>query len=83
MESKRRYRVRLRKVYRDCSTGDLTGALPVKSFETFAVTPAKAESNARFRFGHDGQQRAWKSVGWNEQMRVECLECEPIGGKEG
>ena len=73
-----KYLVRLRKVYRNEYTEEIVSASPVKAFETTAVSPEKAESNARFRFGTDGQQRRWKSVGWGEQMRVECVECRAI-----
>lgn len=77
MSDKRKYLVRLQKVYRN-DHGEITGSMPVKSFETSAATAKQAESNARFRFGYDGQQRRWKSVGWGEYMRVECLECRLI-----
>lgn len=78
MSDKRKYMVRLRKTYRNQFTGETTGSLPVKSFETSATTAKQAENNARYRFGEDGQQRNWKTVGWGEQMRVECLECKLI-----
>ena len=74
----KKYMVRLRKTYRNQFTGETTGALPVKSFETTASTAKQAENNARYRFGADGQQRNWKSVGWGEQMRVELIECKLI-----
>jgi len=77
MSDKRKYMVRLRKVYRN-DNGDITGSMPVKSFETSATTAKQAENNARYRFGEDGQQRNWKSVGWGEQMRVELIECRLI-----
>lgn len=77
MSDKRKYMVRLRKVYRN-DNGDITGSMPVKSFETSAATAKQTENNARYRFGADGQQRCWKSVGYGEQMRVECLECKLI-----
>lgn len=73
-----KYLVRLRKVYRNQYTGETTGSMPVKAFETTAPSPAKAENNARHRFGYDGHQRVWKSVGFGEQMRVECVECRAI-----
>ena len=73
-----KYIVRLRKVYRDQITGQYTGTLPVKVFETMAESSAKAENNARFRFGPEGQIRNWRSVGWGEQMRVELVECREI-----
>lgn len=73
-----KYIVRLRKTYRNQHTGETTGSMPVKSFETTAASPEKAENNARYRFGIDGQQRHWKSVGWGEQMRVELIECRAI-----
>lgn len=73
-----KYIVRLRKTYRNQFTGELTGSMPVKSFETTAESPAKAENNARYRFGPDGQRRHWHSVGWGEQMRVELIECRAI-----
>ena len=78
MSDNRKYMVRLRKTYRNQFTGETTGALPVKSFETTASTAKQAENNARYRFGADGQQRNWKSVGWGEQMRVELIECRLI-----
>ena len=74
----KKYVVRLRKVYRDQITGEYTGTLPVKTFETTAESPEKAENNARYRFGPDGQRRHWHSVGWGEQMRVELVECQAI-----
>ena len=74
----KKYRVRLRKAYRNQFTGEIVGALPVKSFETTADTPEKAESNARYRFGADGLRRKWHSVGYGEQMRVELVECREI-----
>lgn len=77
MSDKRKYLVRLRKVYRN-DHGEITGSMPVKSFETSATTARQAENNARHRFGYDGQQRRWKSVGFGEYMMVECLECRQI-----
>ena len=77
MNDKRKYLVRLRKVYRN-DHGEITGSMPVKSFETSATTAKQAENNARHRFGYDGQQRRWKSVGFGEYMMVECLECRQI-----
>lgn len=76
--SKKRYRVRLRKVYRDESSGFIVSAHPVRSFDTAAVSDRQAENNARHRFGPDGHQRNWKPVGFGEQMRVECLEIAQI-----
>ena len=73
-----KYVVRLRKTYRNEFTGEVTGVLPVKSFETTATSEKQAENNARHRFGVDGQVRQWRSVGWGEQMRVECLECRLV-----
>ena len=77
MNDKRKYLVRLRKVYRN-DHGEITGSMPVKSFETSATTAKQAENNARHRFGYEGQQRRWKSVGFGEYMMVECLECRQI-----
>lgn len=77
MSDKRKYLVRLRKVYRN-DHGEITGSMPVKSFETSATTAKQAENNARHRFGYDGHQRRWKSVGFGEYMMVECLECRQI-----
>lgn len=76
--SKKRYRVRLRKVYRDEHSGFIVSAHSVRSFETAAVSDRQAENNARHRFGPDGHQRNWKSVGFGEQMRVELVECTQI-----
>ena len=73
-----KYVVRLRKTYRNEFTGEVTGVLPVKSFETTAPSEKQAENNARHRFGADGQVRQWRSVGWGEQMRVECIECRLV-----
>lgn len=73
-----KYLVRLRKTYRNELTGETVSSMPVKTFETTAASPKQAENNARFRFGTDGQQRRWRSVGFGEQMRVECVECRAI-----
>lgn len=74
----KKYRVRLRKVYRNEHTEKLTGSLPIKTIETTAPNPDIAERNARFRFGPDGPQRVWVGIGYGEQMKVELLSIEEI-----
>lgn len=74
----RKYRVRLRKVYRRESDHGITGQMPIKTIETTAKSPAQAERNARARFGLDGFQFYWVGVGYGEQMKVECLSIEEI-----
>lgn len=74
----RKYRVRLRKVYRRESDHEITGRMPIKNIETTAPNPDIAERNARFRFGPDGSQRVWVGIGYGEQMKVELLSIEEI-----
>lgn len=74
----RKYRVRLRKVYRRESDHGITGQMPTKTIETTAPNPDIAERNARARFGADGFQVRWVGVGYGEEMKVERLSIEEI-----